>query len=75
MQGTRVRSLIQKDPTWSNKAHALKLLKPVCLEPVFPVREAIAVRSPCTAMKSSPLLLQLEKACSQQQRPSTAKNK
>ena len=38
-------------------------------------REATTVRSPRTAMKSSPHLLQLEKAHAQQQRPSAAKNK
>ena len=38
-------------------------------------REATAMRSPCTPMKSSPCPPQLEKMCVQQQRPSTAKNK
>ena len=33
------------------------------------------MRSPCTATKSSPRSPQLEKACAQQQRPNTAKNK
>ena len=33
------------------------------------------MRSPHTTAKSSPHLLQLQKACTQQQRPSTAKNK
>ena len=31
------------------------------------------MRSPCTAMKSSPLSPQLEKACAQQRRPNTTK--
>ena len=35
--------------------------------------EATAMRSPRTAMKSSPRSLQLEKACAQQRRPNTAK--
>ena len=38
-------------------------------------REATTMRSPHTAMKSSPRSPQLEKACAQQQRPNTAKNK
>ena len=38
-------------------------------------REAITMRSPCTAMKNSPCSLQLEKAHVQQQRPNAAKNK
>ena len=33
------------------------------------------MRSPCTATKSSPHSLQLEKACAQQRRPNAAKNK
>ena len=35
----------------------------------------MAMRSLCTAVKRSPCSRQLEKACSQQQRPSIAKNK
>ena len=38
-------------------------------------RETNTVRSPCPTTKSSPCSLQLEKACTQQQRPITAKNK
>ena len=38
-------------------------------------REAAIVRGPRTAMKSSPHLLQLEKALAQKRRPNTAKNK
>ena len=33
------------------------------------------MRSPCTAMKSSPRSPQLEKACTQQRRPNAAKKK
>ena len=40
-----------------------------------PQQEKPLQRSPHTARKSSPRLLQLEKACVQQQRPSVAKNK
>ena len=43
--------------------------------PCCTTREATAMRSPCTTTKSSPHSLQLEKACAQQQRPSTAKTK
>ena len=38
-------------------------------------REATAMRSPCTTIKSSPCSLQLEKARTQQQRPNAAKKK
>ena len=38
-------------------------------------REATAIRSLCTATKSSPHLPQLEKVIAQQQRPDRAKNK
>ena len=44
---------------------------PSVLDPT--AREATAVRSPCTA-KNSPCSPQLEKACTQQQRPSTIIN-
>ena len=37
-------------------------------------REATAMRSPCTTLKSSPRSPQLEKAHAQQQRPNAAKN-
>ena len=38
-------------------------------------RKAVIVRGPCTAMKSGPHSLQLEKALAQKLRPNTAKNK
>ena len=41
----------------------------------FATREAAIVRGPCTAMKSGPRLLQLEKALAQKRRPNTVKNK
>ena len=40
-----------------------------------PQRESTAMRSPCTATKSSSRSLQLEKACTHQRRPNAAKNK
>ena len=46
--------------------HKQQLRKPMRLEPVSETREAMAVRSLSTAMKSSPGLLQVEKACMQQ---------
>ena len=53
-----------------------QLLRPTHLEPVSSAtREATSVRSPCTAMKSSPHSTQLKKACVQQRRPNAAKNK
>ena len=41
--------------------HAPQLLKPLCT--CSATREATSMRSPCTLKKSSPHLLQLEKAC------------
>ena len=43
--------------------------------PCSATREATAMRSTCTATKSSPRSPQLEKARTQQRRPSAAKNK
>lgn len=45
-----------------------RLTEPGCLQPV--PGNARPGRSPCTAAKSSPALLQLEKACLEQPRPS-----
>ena len=56
-------------------AHVPQLLKPACLEPCSTMREATAMRSPHTAMKSGPRSPQLEKARAQQRRSNTAKNK
>ena len=56
-------------------ARVPQLLKPALLETMLPKREATAMRSPCTATKSSPSSQQLEKVHTQQQRPNTAKNK
>ena len=52
-----------------------QLLKPACLDPCSATREATAMRSLRTATKSSPHLVQLEKAHVQQRRPNAAKNK
>lgn len=44
--------------------------------PYSPTTESTSMRSPHTALKErSPYWPQLEKACSKQQKPSTAKNK
>ena len=56
-------------------AHVPWLLKPTHLEPCSATREATAMSSLCTSMKSSPHSPQLEKARVQQQRPNAAKNK
>ena len=56
-------------------AHTPQLLKPRHLTPCSATREATAMRSPCTTTKSSPHSPQLEKACMQQRRPNTARNK
>ena len=90
MQGTQVPSLVWEDCTRhreTKQAHHnywACFLKPVshnygslyALEHTLhsTAREATAMRSLCITIKSSPHLLQLEKACMQQQRPSTTKN-
>ena len=62
------------EPTSHNNwAHVLQLLKFNYWTTA--TREATAMRSPCTATKSSPRSLQLEKAHAQQQTPNAAKNK
>ena len=48
---------------------------PHAYSPCSATREATAIRSPRTAMKSSPCWPQLKKAPTQQQRPNAAKNK
>ena len=64
MQGTRVQALVRVCHNyWSLCTYSSRSA----------IREATTMRSPCTAMKSSPRSLQLEKACVQQQRPNTAK--
>ena len=76
IQGTGVRALVREDPTCRGAT------KPVChnywspraWSPCSATREATAMRSPRTAIKSSPRSPQLEKACAQQRRPNTAKN-
>ena len=79
MHGTRVRALVQEDPTCRRAAkrvrhnywaRAPQLLKPARLEPVLRNK-----RSPRTATKGSPRSPQLEKAWAQQRRPNAAKNK
>ena len=67
---------------WSRKIpYAVKQLSPwvttnetMSLEAISIIREATKMRSTHTSMKSSPCLLQLEKAHVQQQRPSKGKN-
>ena len=75
MQRIWVWSLVWEDPT------RLRAIKPMCYhnywahtpEPVLRNREGTTMRSLCTAVKNRSL--QLEKACAQQWKPSTAKNK
>ena len=83
MHGTHVRSLVREDSTCrgatkpsspqllslcaaATEAHVQRACAPQ-------TREVTALRSSCTAMKSSPHLLQLEKAHAQQWRPSMVK--
>ena len=60
---------------WSNQAHEPQLLSLRIWSLCSTTREAAIVRGPCTAMKSGPLLPQLEKALAQKRRPNTAINK
>ena len=48
------------------QARMLQLLKPMCYSQCLATRKATTVRNPCIATKSSPHLLQLEKAHTQQ---------
>ena len=68
VQGTQVQSLVWEDSTcWGATnpcAWSLCSIK----------REATTTRSPVPAMKKSPFLLQLDKSCAKQQRPSATKN-
>ena len=59
----------------SNWAREPQLLSLRVWSLCFATREAAIERGPCTAMKSGPRLLQLEKALTQKRRPNTAKNK
>ena len=58
---------------WSPRAATTEACVPRARAPQQ--REATAMRSPRTAMKSSPRSPQLEKARTQQRRPNTAKKK
>ena len=59
----------------SNWAREPQLLSLRVWSLCFATREAVIVRGPRTAMKSGPLLPQLEKALAQKPRPKTAINK
>ena len=72
MQGTQVQALLWEDSTYCRAAKQ-QLPMPGCLGAcALQQRDATVIRSPCTAMNSlrSP---QLEKAHTQQERPSAAK--
>ena len=91
IQGTRVCSLVQEDYTCGEAAKPmchkygacalhllsllLQLLKPVCPEPVLYSKRCHCNEEPIHPNEESPHLLQLEKACTQQQRHSVAMNK
>ena len=82
MQGTRVWALVREDPTCRRATKPVRHNYWACATTTeahtprahAPQREATAMRSPRTAMKSSPRSLQLEKTHVQQRRPNTAKN-
>ena len=58
-----------------SRAHEPQLLSPRAQSPCSATKEATTMRSPRIAMKSGPRSPQLEKACAQQRRPNTDKNK
>ena len=60
--------------SWSSWAHEPQLLSLCVWSLCSTTREVATVRSPRTAMKSGPRLLQLEKALAQKRGPNTAKN-
>ena len=89
MQGTRVQSLVQEDPTCHGAAKSMRRNSSTCATTTEihaprarapqqekpPQWEAHALRSLCTATKSSPHSWQLEKAHAQERRPNAAKDK
>ena len=84
MQGTRVRALVWEDPNCCRAAKPTshnygtwepQLLKPARLEPVLRNRRGHRNEKPAHPSEEWPPLPQLEKACAQQRRPNTAKNK
>ena len=68
MPGTRVRALVQEDPTCRGATKPMRhnYWSPRTWSPCSATREATAMRSPCTATKSSPRSPQLEEAHTQQ---------
>ena len=60
---------------WSDEAREPQLLSLCVWSLCSATREAVIVRGPCTAMRSGPLLPQLEKALAQKRRPNTAISK
>ena len=83
MQGTCVQSFVQEDsvccratvPMSCNSWAWARVWEPQLLSQFSATEKATAVRSLCTAMKSTFHLLQLEKAPTQKWRPSATKNK
>ena len=79
MQGTLVQSLVQEDPTCLGAGEQAPV--PQLLKPAHPRACALQQEGPLQSeacilqLESSNQLLQLGKALSKQQRPSTAKNK
>ena len=87
MQGTRVRSLVWGDSAYCGVNLCSRASEPQLLSPCGATAEACEPRAPAprrempsrrearAAVKGSPRPPQLEKACMQQLRPRTAKNK
>ena len=88
MQETQRRALVREDPTCRGATKPVRhnywacalepfshsYWSPRTWSPCSTTREATAMRSPRTTMRSSPRSPQLEKARAQQWRPNTAKN-
>ena len=72
---TTTEPVLQSLRTTTTEPTCHNYWSPCTQSPCSPTREATAMRSPRTTTKSSPRSPQLEKACTQQQRPSAAQNK
>ena len=74
MQGTRVQSSVQEDPTCLRATKPVwQLLKPACLGPV-PHNKRSHNKKPLHHNREEPALPKTRESLAQQQRPSTAEN-
>ena len=74
MQGIRLQSPVQEDPT-GHLSPCSTIVEPVPESPCSATRDATTRRSPGNTTREEPWSLQAEKACVQQRRPSTDKKR